>query len=76
MIQRKLIPEVDEEWYEILPVGEFIESSSIIAFKMPLNTEYNNNLDSQDKFHITDLLNEVVKKGKPLKAIINLTKKV
>ncbi|ARE67303.1 SWPV2-ORF080 [Shearwaterpox virus] len=65
---------IPDKWLDYLPIGDVIENTRFIAFKVPLNNKYDKAItDPINRFHLEDLINYLKDNGKQLGMIIDLS---
>ncbi|QRI42800.1 putative RNA phosphatase [Cheloniid poxvirus 1] len=62
-----------DKWLDYVPIGDVIENTRFIAFKVPLSKKYDRVImDPKNRFYVEDLLNYLHSNGKQLGLIIDL----
>ncbi|KAM6179378.1 RNA/RNP complex-1-interacting phosphatase [Erethizon dorsatum] len=64
---------IPERWKDYLPVGQRMPGTRFIAFKVPLQKNFEVNLASEERFSLLDLFNKIQEQHEELGLIIDLT---
>ncbi|XP_005385602.1 PREDICTED: RNA/RNP complex-1-interacting phosphatase isoform X1 [Chinchilla lanigera] len=64
---------IPERWKDYLPVGQRMPGTRFIAFKVPLQKNFEVNLALEERFSLLDLFNKIQEQNEELGLIIDLT---
>ncbi|KAM5227453.1 LOW QUALITY PROTEIN: RNA/RNP complex-1-interacting phosphatase [Ctenodactylus gundi] len=64
---------IPERWKDYLPVGQRMPGTRFIAFKVPLQKNFEVNLAAEERFSVLDLFNKIQEQNEELGLIIDLT---
>ncbi|XP_008252459.1 RNA/RNP complex-1-interacting phosphatase isoform X4 [Oryctolagus cuniculus] len=64
---------IPERWKDYLPVGQRMPGTRFIAFKVPLQKNFEKNLAPEECFSLLDLFNKIREQNEELGLIIDLT---